>query len=182
MPAPSRRIPGQLPRLEPTRYRGPALVLWTHTLRDRATGWLDSLFHARFRELLTHVCARYQLACPAYVLMPDHMHLTLLGLASDSDQRQATRLFRQHLGGLLAPHTLQPQPHDHVLREEDRARDAFPATCHYVLANPERAHLVARWQDWPHLGALVPGYPRLDPRDEDYHALFWRIHANINVP
>ncbi len=179
MPAPERRIPGQLPRLEAAWYRGPALILWTHTLRDRATGWLDSSFHFRFRELLAHTCARYHLACPAYVLMPDHLHLVWLGLNSTSDQRIATKFFREHQGKLLAPHSLQPQAHDHIMRENERARDAFTATCHYVWANPERAGLVARWQDWPHLGALIAGYPTLDPRDENFHALFWRIHARI---
>lgn len=181
MPAPERRVPGQLPRLAPEWYRGPALILWTHTLRDRATGWLDASFHFRFRELLTHTCARHFIACPAYVLMPDHFHLVWLGLATETDQRIATKFFREHLGRLFAPQSLQPQAHDRVMREQERARDAFTGTCHYVWANPERAGLTKRWQDWPHLGALIAGYPTLDPRDEDFHALFWRIHARVTA-
>lgn len=46
-----------------------------------------------------------------------------------------------------------------------------------VCENPVRAGLVAAWPDYPYLGALVPGYPDLDPRDEDRLDQFWRIYA-----
>ena len=173
----SRSVPGQLPRLDSAWYRGSALVLWTHTLRDRTTGWLDTAAHYRFRELLTHTCARYQLMCPAYVLMPDHLHIVWLGIAPDADQLRATKFLREHLASLLAPHRLQPQAHDRVLREEARTRGALESTCHYVFCNPERAQLVQTWTDWPHLGALIAGYPKIDPRDENYWERFWRIQT-----
>ena len=69
-----------LPRLAPEFYRGFAVVHWTITLERRATGWLDDLFHLHFRELLLHAAARQGLLCPAYVLMPDHIHLLWMGL------------------------------------------------------------------------------------------------------
>ena len=69
-------LKSKLPRLSREWYRGRAAVFWTHTMEDRATGWLDAGFHGQFREVLLHVCARYAVACPAYVLMPDHWHVT----------------------------------------------------------------------------------------------------------
>jgi REP element-mobilizing transposase RayT len=171
--------PGRLPRLDPVWYSGTALVIWTHTVRDRTTGWLDANFHSRFRELLTHACARHHLACPAYVLMPDHLHLVWLGISDDANQLRATKFLREHLASRLTPHSLQPQAHDHVLREEARTRGALASTCHYVFANPERAGLVPAWQAWPHPGAMIAGYPNLDPRDQDYWARFWRIHGKL---
>ena len=70
----------------------------------------------------------------------------------------------------------QHQSHDHVLREEERERDAFAKVCYYVLANPVRVGLVEREGDWPYGGALVPGYPGLHPLADDYWELFWKLY------
>jgi hypothetical protein len=67
------------------------------------------------------------------------------------------------------------------MRDEARTRGALASTCHYVFANPERAQLVQNWSAWPHLGALIAGYPNLNPRDEDYWARFWRIHGKLTA-
>src|SRR5437667_11923471 len=76
-----------LPRLAPEFYRGLAVVLWTTPLEHRAKGWLDEVFHLGFRELLLHCAAREGLYCPAYVLMPEHMHVVWMGTCVSSDQR-----------------------------------------------------------------------------------------------
>lgn len=146
-------------------------------LEDRAAGWLDAAHHATLRELLLHTCHRHALACPAYCLMPDHAHFLWLGLAADSDQRLAAAWFRRHWNALLAPaRALQRQAHDHVLREAERTRDAFPKIATYILQNPERAGLVSVWRDWPFLGAIFSGVHPLDPRDADHWERFWREH------
>jgi hypothetical protein len=66
---------GNLPRLQPELYRGLAYVHWTLTVEQRRTGWLTNDFKHRWDHILTHACARYKMACPVYVLMPDHIHL-----------------------------------------------------------------------------------------------------------
>lgn len=168
-----------LPRLAPEFYRGPVSVHWTLTLEDRATGWLSPEFHAHFREMLVHVCARYGLACPVYVLMPDHMHLLWLGLQGKSDQRIAIGFARKHLRPALAPAKWQHQPHDRILRESETLPAAFQAVANYILENAVRAGLVSQWRDYPYLGCCVAGYPDLDIRREDYWELFWRIHRRL---
>lgn len=186
IPAPLTEQPKwhHLPRLEPEFYRGFAVVLWTITLQRRATGWLDERFHLHFRELLLHVAAREGLFCPAYVLMPDHAHLVWMGLRMNTDQRNALRFLRKHLATELTRRSingtsfeLQKQSHDSVLREHDRMRGAFQKTCFYVLDNPRRQELVTDPQDWPHLGALVPGYPFLHPLQEDFWKHFWKLYC-----
>ena len=168
-----------LPRLPREWYQGRAAVFWTHTIEDRATGWLDERFHRRFREVLLHTCARYGWACPTYVLMPDHWHLVWLGLTETSDQHTATRFLRQHMGDKFGAAQLQDRAHDRVLREEQRKRGAFITACGYGRENPVRAGLCAKWQEWPFAGAMVAGYPELDTRDEAYWELFWRIYAKL---
>jgi putative transposase len=171
-----------LPRLAPEYYQGFAAVLWTITLEPRATGWLDSPFHGHFRELLMHAAAREDLFCPAYVLMPDHIHLLWLGLRAASNQLDAMRFLRKYLqreftrrspdGG----YQLQKQAHDSVLREADRTRGALAKSCFYILDNPRRKGLVAHPRDWPHLGAVVPGYPFLQPLADDFWPDFWKFY------
>ncbi len=172
-----------LPRLSPEHYQGFAAVLWTITLEPRATGSLEDGFHSRFRELLLHAAAREGLFCPAYVLMPDHLHLLWLGLRAASNQQDAMRFLRKYLQREFTrcspagvEYQLQKQSHDSVLTGQDRTRGALARACFYVLDNPRRKGLVAHPRDWPHLGAVVPGYPFLHPLDESFWPDFWKFY------
>jgi putative transposase len=165
-----------LPRLNREFYQGDAAVHWTLTIFDRKTGWLGDSFHSKFRELLLQAAAREGLFCPAYCLMPDHIHLMWMGLHRDSDQRNGMSFLRTHLEPLLAPRRFQPQAHDHVLREGERKRNAFAKICFYILANPVRAELVKESETWPFCGAIIPGYPKLHPLDEDFWPKFWKLY------
>jgi len=171
-----------LPRLNPEFYRGDAAIHWTLTIFDRKTGWLDDLFHVKFRELLLHVATREEVVCPTYCLMPDHIHLMWIGLRHKTDQRNGMSFLRTHLKPLLAPYKLQPQAHDHVLREEERKRGAFAKICFYILANPVRAGLIKETETWPYCGAIIPGYPKLHSLEEDFWPLFWKLYEQKREP
>lgn len=171
-----------LPRLHRSAYQADAAVLWTHTIRDRATGWLDPVFHQGFREMLLHACAREKLLVPAYVLMPDHIHLVALGLDPASDQLKAMSFLRRYLEPRLALARFQPQAHDRALRESDRTRNAFRDSCGYVFANPVRAELASRGDDYPYTGCVLPGFPSLTPFQADYWPKFWRIYSGLRNP
>ena len=180
MEGPPAPFAGRLPRLAPESYRGYAFVHWTMTIDHRARGWLDPLHHARLRELLCHALSHHELVCAVYCLMPDHGHFLLCGTSPASDQRLAVRAFRQSWNRLLAPdRQLQTQAYDHVLREAERAHGAFQAIAQYILENPVRATLAANWWSWPHSGAMVPGYPELDPIMEGYWEHFWRVWNHL---
>ena len=178
-PQAARGKKGNLPRLSPEFYRGFAFVHWTLTIEGRATGWLANTFHARWQLVLLHACARYQLAAPAYVLMPDHIHLLWAGLTEESDQCLAMEFLRKHLRLALGPASWQQRAYDHVLQEKERERRAFVSTAHYMLENPVRAGLVATSGDYPFLGCCATGYPDLDVRQNDYWELFWRIYNRL---
>ncbi|MDF1659625.1 MAG: hypothetical protein P1U58_18550 [Verrucomicrobiales bacterium] len=173
-----------LKRLPPEAYRGHAVVHWSMAIDQRKQGWLNDLFHARFREVLTHTGFRYCLACPCYVLMPDHAHLLLMGYDEEgADQRRAMRYLRKQINWLLATEgfKLQKQGHDHVLREESRRQSVFQTVAGYVRENPLRAGLVTedslseyRWG-----GCLVPGYPELDVRADGFWDSYWKIYWQL---
>jgi len=169
---------GFLPRLGEGSYRGNAVVFWTHTLAGRATGWLTPNFHGVFRKTLLHAAVRENLFCPVYTLMPDHVHLIWMGIADDSDQRLATKFLRTQLTSVLHPHTWQHQPHDRVLRDEQRTKKAFAQTCEYILENPVRAGLIGRSAEWAYSGCIIPGYPTLHPCDLDFWEKFWKFYES----
>jgi putative transposase len=181
-PPPRKSPPGRLPRLPREYYQGDAFVHWTLSLHDRATGWLTEKSHARFRELLLHAAAREGLLCPAYCLMPDHLHLVWMGLRLDTDQMNGMAFLRTHLEPALAPAKFQPQAHDSVLREAEREHGAFARVCFYILDNPVKAELVSRPEEWAFNGAVVPGYPTLHPLAEDFWEKFWKLHARLRHP
>jgi REP element-mobilizing transposase RayT len=146
-------VRGHLPRLKREFYRGFAAVHWTFCLRDRATGWLDEGLHARFRELMVHACSRYGCVCATYCLMPDHLHLLLVGTREEADLYLAARFLRKHLEPALKIGAFQKQGHDHVLRVEERKKDAFAKVCHYILENPVRADCAVRRRSTASVGA-----------------------------
>lgn len=110
--------------------------------------------------------------------MPDHLHLIWMGMRHETDQLNAMKFLRFQLEPALGgSREWQHQPHDHVLREKERMRNAFASFCFYTLSNPIRAELVKRQEEWPYLGAIVPGYPTLRPLQEGYWEKFWKLHA-----
>jgi hypothetical protein len=54
--------------------------------------------------------------------MPDHAHFVWLGWREQSQQKLAAKLLRETWSHELRKtgHELQLQPHDHVLREQER--------------------------------------------------------------
>ncbi len=176
MPAP---LHDYLRRLPPEYYRGQAFVHWSMSIAGRAVGWLDEETHLRFREVQSHLLHRYGLICPAYCLMPDHVHLFWIGLDSGSDQRKAVRFFRNHFNAVLRLRGVefQKQGYDHVLREADRERGAVEKLAYYIAENPVRAGLSDTAAGWSYSGAHAIGYPDLDWRMPDFPQRFWTIHA-----
>src|ERR1044071_8152604 len=116
-----------LKRLPPEFYRGQAYVHWSMTIEDRKTGWLTPAFYHEFREILTHTMFRFGLCCPIYCCMPDHLHLLWVGVCPDADQLKAMRFFRRQMRPVLEKLRVgfQKQPYDHVLRDDERDRNAF---------------------------------------------------------
>lgn len=151
-------------------------------IAGRKTSWLTETIHRRFCEIMLHAAAQEGLLCPTYCLMPDHIHLLWMGLRLDSNQRNGIKFLREHLSRALRPYRFQHQAHDHVLRQEERRRNAFGKVCFYILANPVRAGLIMESAEWPFRGAVIPGYPSLQPWKEDFWPLFWKLYSAMRAP
>ncbi len=165
-----------LPRLSRERYQGHAFVHWTLTIENRATGWLTQSFYHAWELVLLHANARYQLATPAYVLMRDHIHLLWCGVSGSADQSIAIEFLRRQLAPVLRPATWQHQAFDHVLRDDEREKDAVIAIANYILGNPVRANITPEWQAYPYAGCCVVGYPEMSITAPDYWERYWRCY------
>ena len=174
-----------LPRLDAGEYRGEAFVHWTFSLEDRRTGWLIPAFYYKFRELLTHTAFRYRVTSPIFCLMPDHIHLVLIGIEARSDQLKATKYLRKHLNLVLGKMDcrLQHQAHDRVLRDDEKKEGAFSDLVEYIARNPERAELVTEgdYKKYKYTASLVPGYPELELWQNDFWPRFWRSYSFLKT-
>ena len=158
--------PSRLKRLPPEFYRGEeAWVHWVLAIEERKQGWLDARFLYRFREILTHVAFRYQIACSIFCLMPDHIHMLWVGLSHESDQLIAMKRFRNDANESLRRigFEFQKQAFDHVLKEKEIERTAIENTSKYIARNPERKGLVAadEFANYSYTGCLLPGGPQI---------------------
>lgn len=104
-----------------------------------------------------------------------------MGTSAKADQLHSIAFFDTYFEPLLAPGKLQPQPHDHVLRQDECEQDAFQNACGYIRKNPVRAELVADARDWPYTGCLIPGYPKIDVHQGDYWLRFVRILTGLRA-
>jgi putative transposase len=181
-PPPPKTFPKILPRLPPEYYLGDAVVFWTFTTFDRRTGWLNDKFHTTFRELMLHTLIREKLLCPIYCLMPDHLHFIWMGCSPPTNQKKAIAFFRTHLEPQLKPAKFQTQAHDHVLRVQDRRKNAFTKICNYIAENPVRAGLAITTETWSYTNCLIPGYPKLHPFVSGFWDKFWKIYHRLKDP
>ena len=144
-----------LPRLTAEAYQRFAMVHWSMTLHDRSTGWLDKLLHARIREILLHTLVRYEMFCPAYCLMPDHLHLFCRPACHDAEN---IRAWMRYWKALVTRTWLCPS--EKPLWQQDgwdtqlRRGKSYQSKWEYVRLNPVRARLVTAPEDWPFQGEL----------------------------
>jgi REP-associated tyrosine transposase len=91
----------------------------------------------------------------AYCVMPDHVHLVVDGTTASSDLaefvKHAKQLSGYHGKQFIGGRIWQTGYFERVLRENEDSRDVVA----YVLANPVRAGLVAKPDDWPFIGSGV---------------------------
>ena len=101
-----------------------------------------------YRDLLAGQCRRQGVACWAYCLMPNHVHLILvpdreeaLGRALGETHRRYSSVVNARLR--VTGHLFQSRFGSVVMDE-----DHLMAAARYVALNPVRAGLAARAEDW----------------------------------
>jgi putative transposase len=125
--------------------------------------------YALYRDLLGEQCRRQGVACWAYCLMPNHVHLVLvpdreegLGRALGETHRRYSTAINARLR--VTGHLFQARFGSAAMDEEH-----LMAASRYVALNPVRARLVERAEDWrwssvgAHLSSRDDGLVRVAP-------------------
>ncbi len=143
----------RLRRLETTYERRPIYFVTACTSERRSLLANDSI-HEEFRRFAENGSARGAWV-GRYVLMPDHLHLFVvieddriwLSAWIGSLKKTVSKVLR---GRGEAPPHWQKGFFDHVMR----GSESYSQKWDYVRANPVRAGLVARPEDWPYSGEI----------------------------
>jgi putative transposase len=114
----------------------------------RAPIFFEDGDYALYRDLLADRCRKASVACWAYCLMPNHVHLILVPATADGLARAIGETHRQYTGFVNARarwtgHLFQGRFSSVALDEEH-----LMLAARYVALNPVRARLVQRPQDW----------------------------------
>jgi putative transposase len=114
----------------------------------RAPIFFEDGDYALYRDLLAERCRKASVACWAYCLMPNHVHLILVPTTADGLARAIGEAHRQYTGFVNARarwtgHLFQGRFSSVALDEEH-----LMLAARYVTLNPVRARLVQRPQDW----------------------------------
>ena len=123
-----------------------------HHITQRGNGRQRTFFadadYALYRDLLAENLKAAGVACWAWVLMPNHVHLILVPSDEDGLRRSLAPVHRRYAGIMHARrkrsgHFWQGRFGCAVMDESHLA-----AALVYVMLNPVRARLVGRAQDW----------------------------------
>jgi putative transposase len=145
----------RLTRLEWSYTEAPVYFITACTENRRRL--LDDIgTHAVFRNFCEGARDRGALV-GGYVLMPDHLHLFVcippgkMGLSIWMKSLKNTMSKHWRSRRIEAPHW-QKGFFDHLIRSDESHAEKWK----YVRENPVRAGLVARAEDWPYAGQILP--------------------------
>ena len=143
---------GRLPGFE---YKGRFAYFLTLCVFSRRARFSDPRVVAATDRAFREGAERWAFQILAHCYMPDHLHLLLQGTTAGSDLIRFVNGAKQRSGywhvreyGLPL---WQTGWFDHILRDDE----SLDRHVSYTLANPVRAGLVDRWEDWPYSGAMV---------------------------
>ncbi len=136
-----------------------------HHVTQRGNGRAKVFFtdddYRLYLRLLAENCAAAKVACQAYVLMPNHVHLILVPKTADGLSRALSLTHRSYAGVLNARR--KRTGHFWQGRFGCVAMDGehHMAALRYLLLNPVRARLASKPEDWPWSSAraLLKGKP-----------------------
>jgi|CXWL01.1.fsa_nt_gi REP element-mobilizing transposase RayT len=91
----------------------------------------------------------------SFVVMPDHVHVLLVGRSDDSDLVRFVQRFKQQTGYAYKKATQealwQSSYYDRIVRQDEDVA----AMARYIAQNPERAGLIPPGAPWPYAGGVL---------------------------
>jgi len=127
----------------------------TVVTRDRIPYFTDFYLARVLINSMRHFHEQNLISSLSWVLMPDHLHW-LFQLADELDLSEFVRRFKGKSSRLLNQHLgrqgnfWQPAFYDRALRDDEDLR----GIARYIVANPLRADLVERLEEYSHWDAV----------------------------
>ncbi len=141
------------PRLRGFEYTGRHSYFLTFCTDKRAELLRDRDVAMMVLACIRRSSDRYGFAVIAYCLMPDHVHLLVVGTSPGADLRRFVKTAKQSSGQTYAARTKQrlwqESYYDHVVRPEED----LSAIARYIIDNPVRAGIVESPLDYPFVGS-----------------------------
>lgn len=147
-------------RLPSEHYLGRKAVAFTLGIQPRRPLLLWEEGRQAFHERLAISSQLNGCSVPIYTIMPDHMHILLIGEKECANQLQAIHSFKIRTGIWLktnrASFKWQKDCYDHIVRY----REGWQQQARYIALNPVRNGLVTVPEEWSFTGAI--GYELKD--------------------
>lgn len=142
--------PRRLPAFSYTGCQRYFLTICTH---ERRRWFTDESHVTLVHDQILYTSKEQHVTVTAYCYMPDHLHALVTGETEDADLKRFVNLAKQRAGSRFAYQTgtrlWQEGYYERVLRDEETT----PGIIEYIVANPVRAKLVERPQDYPPWGS-----------------------------
>jgi putative transposase len=153
MQKPDNRYPRTPPRLSRIFQRFP-LYFVTCCTRDRRHLLANEKVHSAFVDFAEHA-HDHGIAVGKYVILPDHLHLFVVGgddFVLGKWIGTLKRILAKHVHSEVSPAGMwQRGFFDHVVRSSESYSEKWT----YVRENPVRAGLVSLADEWPFAGEIV---------------------------
>jgi putative transposase len=147
-------------RLPPDRYVGKNWVFVTMCCANRRKFFTTPKIGTWLLAILRRDATTHDFAVHAYCLMPDHIHLLLEGLQPDCNLLDFIKALKTKTSIPFERKTGKPlwqkKFYDHLLRSNDSPDDV----AWYIWANPIRAGLCCRSDEYPLLGSFTGMWPK----------------------
>jgi REP-associated tyrosine transposase len=144
--------PRHLPAFE---YRGAYRYFLTFCTCDRRHAFTEAAAVDLVRGQFLRAADRHLFALLAYCFMPDHVHLLVEGTREDSSLKEFQSAAKQYSGfhyrAQFGRRLWQRYGFERVLRSEESTIDVV----RYILANPVRAGLTRRMDEYSFSGSSV---------------------------
>jgi putative transposase len=144
--------PRHLPSFD---YHGPHRYFLTFCTLDRHHAFRDAAAVHLVRGQFLRAADRHLFALVAYCFMPDHVHLLVEGRREDAELKEFQSAAKQYSGfhykAQFGRPLWQRYGFERVLRSEESTIDV----ARYILANPVRAGLARRVDEYSFSGSSV---------------------------
>jgi REP-associated tyrosine transposase len=144
------------PRHLPTfDYRGPHRYFLTFCTADRHRAFTEAAGVNVVRGQFLRAADRHLVALVAYCFMPDHVHLLVEGTREDSELKGFQSAAKQYSGFHYKAQFGRPLWQRYGFERALRSEESTIDVVRYILANPVRAGLAGRVDEYSFSGSSV---------------------------